>query len=74
MYEHSLNIDAQPKQCPECRAEVIEGPQECYQTLSEHVCSPNAPARPRYTWICANPPCAMHRGGIGEDTPRPQRS
>lgn len=43
--------------CPCCKSEIIIGSEKRYQTLDEHVCSPNDDSPMRLTLICSEPSC-----------------
>lgn len=41
--------------CPKCKAELVEGGMQRYETMSEHVTDPNKKEYPlRPTWVCPN--------------------
>lgn len=48
--------------CPCCKSEIVIGPKKQYETLDEHVCSPNSESPFRDTLICSNEDCITRKG------------
>jgi hypothetical protein len=47
--------------CPICNSEIIQGSgYRVYQTLEEHVCSPNDPVCPKEYFVCSNSSCVAN--------------
>jgi hypothetical protein len=44
--------------CPLCKAKIIKGKEQVYETLCDHVCDPNNDNLPkRVTYICSDENC-----------------
>lgn len=50
--------------CPSCESKITFGEVARYQTLDEHVCSPNSTPKLRRTLICSNRECITRKKNI----------